>query len=156
MSESNYKKIAPVPKLVGSGMRDKQDSGGGIGARNCRLVLRNSTVIGNTAHGFAGGGIFYNSSDEGVEFHDTMHKALRVLLHRSSRSAVARSRTTARPSCPPKLPTTGEVGVIYVLRYKHDYISSETAATVAEGLGIGDKVAFRADKLVIDLDAVDF
>ena len=153
--ESNYKKIARVPKLVGSGMRDKQDSGGGIGARNCRLVLRNSTVIGNTAHGFAGGGIFYNSSDEGMEFHDTMHKAFGFFSPELTVSGgqITDNRATKLPA---QTADHGKGGGIYVLRYKHDYISSETAVTVAEGLGIGDKVAFRADKLVIDLDAVDF
>ena len=154
--ESNYKKQEQVRTWSAAGRGTRQDSGGGIGARNCRLVLRECTVIGNTAHGWAGGGIFYNSSEEGMEFHDTMHEAFKFrdpqLTVLGGRIADNRATKLAGQTA-----DHGKGGGVYVLRYKHDYIPRELEFVVAEGLrGLREQVNFRADKLVITLDAVDF
>ena len=153
--ESNYKKQEQVDNLVGGGTRDKTDSGGGIGARNCRLVLRECTVIGNTAHGWAGGGIFYNSSEEGMEFHDTMHEAFKF---RDPQLTVLGGRIADNRATKLAGQTTdhGKGGGVYALRYKHDYIPRELEFVVAKVSGLREQVNFRADKLVITLEAVDF
>lgn len=44
---------------------DPAHGGGGIAARNSNLTLRNVTVKGNKAFGWAGGGLFFNASQSG-------------------------------------------------------------------------------------------
>ena len=156
--ESNYQKVVQEPNLLGGGMRDKKDSGGGIGARNCRLVLRNCSVTGNTAHGWAGGGIFYTSSEEGMEFHDTMHEAFRFREPELTvlGGRIADNRATKLDG---QTADHGKGGGVYVLRYKHDYLTGVVgalASLVASIADLAELVEFRADKLVITLDAVDF
>ncbi|WP_198027321.1 hypothetical protein [Candidatus Paracaedibacter symbiosus] len=41
------------------------NGGGGIAARNCRLICRNCTIEGNSTHSWGGGGIFVSTSEEG-------------------------------------------------------------------------------------------
>jgi hypothetical protein len=43
-----------------------KNGGGGIAVRNSDLIMRNVVIDNNTAHGFAGGGIYFNASSEGA------------------------------------------------------------------------------------------
>jgi hypothetical protein len=116
-------------------------------------VLRNCQVVGNTAHGFAGGGIYFNSSEEGMEFHDTMHEAFKFntpeLTVRGGRVADNRATKLAAQG-----DDHGKGGGIYVLRYKND--PPDLAAVFGNVPVLQDYVAFRADKLTLTLDAVEF
>ena len=62
-NQANYfYKTDPDPQEQ---IESNMNGGGGIAVRNSDLILRNTVVQGNIAHGFAGGGIYFGVSSEG-------------------------------------------------------------------------------------------
>ncbi len=106
---------------------DTNSGGGGISIRNSTVFLRDVEVNENTAYGFAGGGIYFISSDEGEIFSDftvDYNDILRIVFGATRFCLSLQGECTIRNNSSTMLPgQTGDHrkgGGIYILRFQSD------------------------------------
>jgi hypothetical protein len=126
------------------------NGGGGIAARNSNLIMRDVVVADNTAHGFAGGGIYFNSSSEGAfqddswaltwgAGYDDYDDILRNLFGKQKVVLTLDEEVEITGNTCTKFDNTVEDfrkgGGLYILRYETDIFTALPLETLIERFG---------------------